>query len=161
MKKRSLYLESIVSGITGVIAGGCLALIINPEGIVISVNIKFLVGFYAIMLTILGWFYLLVRLCLKSIHRATNANTAFQRGAPMVKGLLSVTESFFFGIIGTPIGGFLASLITNPGGIVINVNIEFLVILLTVLGWCYLLFRLKFEIMQLEDAATQRSGAHR
>ena len=160
MKKRSLYLESIVSGIIGVIAGGCLALITNPEGIVISVNIEFLVGFYAIMLTILGWFYLLVRLCLKSIHRATNANTAFQRGAPMVKGLLSVTDGFFFGIIGTIIGGFLASLITNPEGIVINVNIEFIVILLTILAWCYLLFRLKFEIRQLEDEATQISSAH-
>ena len=164
MKKRWLYFESILSGITGVIAGGLLVLITEPEGIVISVNIEFLAFMLAIMGTILGWFYLLLHLFLKSIHRATNANTAFQRGTPMIKGLLYGADGFFSGIIGTTIGGFLA-LIVKPEGIVINVNIEFLatmlVILITISGWFYLLLRMKLEIMQLEDAATQRSGAHR
>ena len=164
MKKWLLYLESLLSGIIGAIIGGLIVLITGLEGFFIDVDIEFLATMIAIMGTILGWLYLLSRLLLKSIHRATNANTAFQRGAPMIKALLYGTDGFFSGIIGTIIGSCLA-LIAKPEGIVINVNIEFLatmiVILLTISGWYYLLLRMKLEIMQLEDAARQRSGAHR
>ena len=142
------------------IMGVFLALITKTEGIVIDLNIEFLVGFLAIMLTILGWFYFLFHLFLKSIHRAPNPNTAFQRGAPMIKGLISATDGFFSGIIGTMIGGFLA-LIAKPEGIAINVNVKFIVILLTTLVWYYLLLRMKLEVRQLENEATQISGAHR
>ena len=164
MKRWLLYLESLLTAIIGAIIGVFLALITKMEGIFIdTLNIKFLVPFLAIMLTILGWFYFLFHLFLKSVHRAPNANTAFQRGAPMIKGLLSFTDAFFSVIIGMIIGGFLA-LIVKPEGIAINVNIvniEFIVILLTILGSYYLLLRMKLEVRQLEDAAKQRSGAHR
>ena len=75
----------------------------------------------------------------------------------MRKGLAYFTDGFLSAIIGAMVGGFFA-LVSKPKGIVINVNIEFLVILLTILGLCYLLLRLKLRIMQLEDEAKQKSG---
>lgn len=75
----------------------------------------------------------------------------------MKKGLAYFTDGFLSAIIGAIVGGFLA-LVSKPTGIVINVNIGFLVILLTILGLCYLLLRLKLRIMQLEDEAKQKSG---
>ena len=75
----------------------------------------------------------------------------------MRKWLPYFTDGLLSGIIGAIVGGFLA-LIAKPEGIVINVNIEFLIILLAILGLCYLLLRLKLKIMQLEDEARQRSG---
>ena len=161
MKKWLLYLD-LPTGIIGIIIGGCLTFFfIPPEGIVINAYIGFVAIMLTILLTILAWCYLLFRLFLKSIHRATNANTAFQRGAPMIKGLLSCADAFFSGIIGGIVGGCLAFII-KPEGIVINLNIELLAImltiLLTILAWYYLLFRLKLKIMQLEDEARQISG---
>ena len=75
----------------------------------------------------------------------------------MKKWLPYFTDGLLSGIIGAMIGSFLA-LISKPEGIVININIEFLIILLTILGLCYLLLRLKLRIMQLEDEAKQKSG---
>ena len=75
----------------------------------------------------------------------------------MKKWLPYLTDGLLSGIIGAMIGGFLALMIKSES-IVINVNIEFLVILLTILGLCYLLLRLKLKIMRLEDEARQRTG---
>ena len=75
----------------------------------------------------------------------------------MKKWLPYFTDGLLSGIIGAMIGSFLA-LISKPEGIVININIEFLIILLTILGLCYFLLRLKLRIMQLEDEAKQKSG---
>lgn len=75
----------------------------------------------------------------------------------MKKWLPYFTDGLLSGMIGAVIGSFLA-LISKPEGIVININIEFLIILLTILGLCYLLLRLKLRIMQLEDEAKQQSG---
>lgn len=74
----------------------------------------------------------------------------------MRKWLPYFTEGFLSAIIGALIGGGVA-LIAKPEGITINVNAEFLVILLAVLGIFYLLFRLKLKTMQLESEEKQRS----
>ena len=76
-------------------------------------------------------------------------------GAQVMKEAVAITDGLLSGIVGAIIGGCLA-LTAKPEGIVINVNIEFLVILLTILALCYLLLRLKLKIMQLEDEATQQ-----
>ena len=68
----------------------------------------------------------------------------------MKKWLPYVTDGLISGVIGAFIGG-LIGLIIRPGGIVINVNTEFLVILLAVLGLFYLWFRLKLKGAQLES----------
>ena len=68
----------------------------------------------------------------------------------MKKWLPYVTDGFLSGVIGAFIGG-LIGIIVRPGGIVINVNTELLVILLSVLGLFSLLFRLKLKGAQLEN----------
>lgn len=68
----------------------------------------------------------------------------------MKKWLPYVTDGLISGVIGAFIGG-LIGLIIRPGGIVINVNTEFLVILLAVLGLFYLWFCLKLKGAQLES----------
>ena len=68
----------------------------------------------------------------------------------MKKWLPYVTDGLISGVIGAFIGG-LIGLIIRPGGIVINVNTEFLVTLLAVLGLFYLWFRLKLKGAQLES----------
>ena len=68
----------------------------------------------------------------------------------MKKWLPYVTDGLLSGVIGAFIGG-LIGLVVRPGGIVINVNTEFLVVLLAVLGLFYLWFRLKLKIGQLEN----------
>lgn len=75
----------------------------------------------------------------------------------MKKGLRYFTDGFLSAIIGAVVGGGIA-LIAKPDGITINVNAEFLVILLAVLGLSYLLFRLKLKTMQLENEEKQESG---
>lgn len=74
----------------------------------------------------------------------------------MKKWLPYVTDGFLSGVIGAFIGG-LIGLIVRPGGIVINVNTEFLVILLSVLGLFYLWFRLKMKIAQLDNEKRGKS----
>ena len=68
----------------------------------------------------------------------------------MKKWLPYVTDGFLSAVIGAFIGGLIA-LIVRPGGIVINVNTELLVILLAILGLFYLWFRLKLKGAQLES----------
>ena len=68
----------------------------------------------------------------------------------MKKWLPYVTDGLLSGVIGAFIGG-LIGLVVRPGGIVINVNKELLVVLLAVLGLFYLWFRLKLKIGQLEN----------
>ena len=68
----------------------------------------------------------------------------------MKKWLPYVTDGFLSGVIGAFIGG-LIGIIVRPGGIVINVNTELLVILISVLGLFYLLFCLKLKSAQLES----------
>lgn len=75
----------------------------------------------------------------------------------MKKGLRYFTDGFLSAIIGGLIGAGIA-LIAKPDGITINVNAEFLVILLAVLGVSYLLFRLKLKTMQLENEEKHGSG---
>ena len=74
----------------------------------------------------------------------------------MKKWLPYVTDGLISGVIGAFIGG-LIGLIVRPGGIVINVNTEFLVTLLAVLGLFYLWFRLKLKIAQLDDEKRGKS----
>ena len=68
----------------------------------------------------------------------------------MKKWLPYVTDGLLSGVIGAFIGG-LIGLVVRPGGIVISVNKELLVVLLAVLGLFYLWFRLKLKIGQLEN----------
>lgn len=68
----------------------------------------------------------------------------------MKKWLSYVPGVLLSAMIGAFIGG-LIGIIVRPGGIVINVNTELLVILLSVLGLFYLLFRLKLKDAQLES----------
>lgn len=75
----------------------------------------------------------------------------------MKKWLPYVTEGLLSGVIGAFIGG-LIGIIVRPGGIVINVNTELLVILLAVLGLFYLLFRLRLKVAQLESEEKEKSG---
>lgn len=75
----------------------------------------------------------------------------------MKKWLPYFTDGLISGIIGAIIGGFIA-LIARPEGIIINVNIEFLVMLLAILGVFYLLLRLKLKTMQWENKEKQSSG---
>lgn len=75
----------------------------------------------------------------------------------MKKWLPYFTDGFLSAIIGSLIGAGVA-LIAKPDGIIINVNAEFLVILLVVLVVSYLLFRLKLKTMQLENEEKQGSG---
>ena len=72
----------------------------------------------------------------------------------MKKWLSYFTNGLLSGIIGALIGAGIA-LIAKPDGITINVNTGFLVILLTILGVSYLLFRLKLKTMQLESEEKQ------
>lgn len=75
----------------------------------------------------------------------------------MKKWLPYFTDGFLSAIIGALIGVGIA-LIAKPDGVTINVNAEFLVILLAVLAVSYLLFRLKLKTMQLENEEKQGSG---
>lgn len=75
----------------------------------------------------------------------------------MKKRLTYFTEGFLSAIIGALIGAGVA-LIAKPNSVTINVNAEFLVILLAVLGVSYLLFRLKLKTMRLESEEKQGSG---
>lgn len=75
----------------------------------------------------------------------------------MKKWLPSLTDGLLSGVIGAFIGG-LIGIIVRPGGIVINVNTELLVILLAVLGLFYLLFWLKLKVAQLESEEKEKSG---
>ena len=79
----------------------------------------------------------------------------FCQGEALMKKWLSYfTNVLLSGIIGSLIGAGIA-LIAKPDGITINVNTGFLVILLTILGVSYLLFRLKLKTMQLESEEKQ------
>lgn len=75
----------------------------------------------------------------------------------MKKRLTYFTDGFLSAIIGALIGAGVA-LIAKPDGLTINVNTEFLGILLAVLAVSYLLFRLKLKTMQLENEEKQGSG---
>ena len=68
----------------------------------------------------------------------------------MKKWLSYIPGVLLSAMIGAFVGGLIA-LIVRPGGIVINVNTELLVILLSVLGLFYLWFRLKLKGAELES----------